>query len=168
LGDRVERLVTGQLVGAEEAVLAVAWGVVVEDLPNLWEAEAEAEAEEGEEEVGSAGVVLPVVEAVEGEEGDLEDFEVAEVVEAVEAVEGEGEEEVGSAGVVPEQHVVGLVGDHCDRGEVPGWAQEAVLVAELDWGYWGHWHGHWPGYARPDYGPGLGVEVEGCYWDDQV
>lgn len=46
-----QRLVTGQLVGAEEAevdhaVLAVAWDVVVEDLPDfgvVWEAEAEAE-----------------------------------------------------------------------------------------------------------------------------
>lgn len=44
-----QRLVTGQLVGAEEAevdhaVLAVAWDVVVEDLPDfgvVWEAEAE-------------------------------------------------------------------------------------------------------------------------------
>ena len=76
-----QRLVTGQLVGAEEAevdhaVLAVAWDVVVEDLPNLgvvWEAE------------------------------DLEDFEVAQAVEAVVVVvveEEEEEEEEGSAGVV--------------------------------------------------------------------
>lgn len=119
---RVERLVqqclvTGRLVGVEEAevdhaVLAVAWDVVVEDLPNfgvVWE--AEVEAEEGEEE-GEEG------------EGEVEDFEVAQVVEAV---EGEGEEEVGSAGAVPgfapdEQHVMGLVepGDPCDRGESPG------------------------------------------------
>ena len=112
-----QRLVTGRLVGVEaevdHAVLAVAWDVVVEDLPNfgvVWEAEVEGEeGEEGEE-----------------EEGEVEDFEVAQVVEAV---EGEGEEEVGSAGAVPgfaldEQHVMGLVeprvGDPCDRGESPG------------------------------------------------
>lgn len=114
-----QRLVTGQLVGAEEAeeaevdhaVLAVAWEIVVEDLPNfgvVWEAEAEAEAEEVEE--GE-------------EEGEVGDFEVAQVVEAV---EGEGEEDVGSAVAVPgfvlaEQHVMGLVEprveDHC---EAPG------------------------------------------------
>jgi hypothetical protein len=133
-----QRLVTDQLVGVEEveeaevdhAVLAVAWAVVVEDLPNFGvvrEAEAEAEAEEG------------------GEEGEVEDFDVAQVVEAV---EGEGEEDVGSAVAVPgfvlaeqhvvdvgfavavpgfvlaEQHVMGLVEprveDHCDRGEAPG------------------------------------------------
>lgn len=113
-----QRLVTGQLVGAEEAeeagvdhaVLAVAWEVVVEDLPNFGVVrEAEAEAEEGGE-----------------EEGEVEDFEVAQVVEVV---EGEGEEDVGSAVAVPgfvlaEQHVMGLVEprveDHCDRGETPG------------------------------------------------
>ena len=126
-----QRLVTGQLVGAEEAevdhaVLAVAWEVVVEDLPNFG---VVREAEEGGE-----------------EEGEVEDYEVAQVVEAVEG-EGEGEEDVGSA-VVPgsvlaeqhvvdvgfavavpgfvlaEQHVMGLVEprveDHCDRGETPG------------------------------------------------
>ena len=69
------------MVGAKEAkvdyaVLAVAWDVVMEDLPNLgvvWEAE------------------------------DLEDFEVAQAVEAVVVVvveEEEEEEEEGSARVV--------------------------------------------------------------------
>lgn len=94
-----QRLVTGQLVGAEEAevdhaVLAVPWEVVVEDL---------VEGEEGEE------------------EGDLEDFEVAQVVEAV---EGEGEEGAVPGFALAEQHVMGLVEprveDLCDRGEAPG------------------------------------------------
>ena len=210
MGDRVERLVqqclvTGQLVGAEEAEVDHAV-LVVEDLLNLSvvsEAEAEAEAgaeeeeeeeeEEGEDDFGDDfeddfedgfedGFEDNFEDGFEdgfedyfedgfedGFEDNFEDdFEVAQVVEAV---EGEGGEEVDSAGVEPgfalvEQHVVGLVEprveDHCDRGEAPAQeapAQEAVLVAEVDWG--GHWRGHWRGYDRPDCGLGLRLELEG-------
>jgi len=60
------------------------------------------------------------------EEAEVDHPVLAEiVVEDLPEPGGEEEEEAGSAGAVPgfalaEQHVMGLVEDHCDRGEAPG------------------------------------------------